>query len=47
MFLGDLFDEGSTATDVEFNAYIRRLFDIFQIDPYNNVKVSLSWISII
>lgn len=39
IFLGDLFDEGSTGSDEEFNLYVRRLFNIFLNDKYPNVKV--------
>ncbi|XP_018320679.1 uncharacterized protein LOC108733839 [Agrilus planipennis] len=38
IFLGDLFDEGSIATEAEYKTYLRRLFDIFLSGPSANVK---------
>ncbi|KAF2903993.1 hypothetical protein ILUMI_02164 [Ignelater luminosus] len=38
IFLGDLFDEGSTATNPEFNTYLRRLFKIFLSRPFDTVQ---------
>jgi len=37
IFLGDLFDEGSIATDQEFKRYLRRLYDIFLKKPFHAV----------
>lgn len=38
IFLGDLMDEGSTATNEEFYSYVRRVFHIF-LDPDKYVQV--------
>lgn len=40
IFLGDLMDEGSTATEVEYKRYARRLFNIFLSGPSADVRVS-------
>lgn len=39
IFLGDLMDEGSVATEVEYKRYARRLFNIFLKGPSADVKV--------
>lgn len=39
IFLGDLMDEGSTATESEYKEYVRRLFNIFLKGPSGNVRV--------
>lgn len=39
IFLGDLMDEGSTASETEYKAYVRRLFNIFLDGPLANVRV--------
>lgn len=40
VFLGDLFDEGSSSTDIQFESYVRRFKQIFQLPQ--NVKVKLT-----
>lgn len=39
IFLGDLLDEGSTATDKEFYSYVERFYNIFQKDDVQNVWI--------
>lgn len=39
VFLGDLMDEGSIATEIEYKRYARRLFNIFLTGPSADVKV--------
>lgn len=39
LFLGDLFDEGSVATNDEYSAYLRRFHHIFHTD--SSIMVSL------
>lgn len=40
VFLGDLMDEGSIATDREFFSYVRRIFNIFAKQSTATVKVT-------
>lgn len=39
IFLGDLMDEGSTASEAEYKRYVRRLFNIFLVGPSAEAKV--------
>lgn len=38
VFLGDIMDEGSIATNEEYRRYIKRFYDVFHVNP--SVKVS-------
>lgn len=38
VFLGDILDEGSIATNEEYGRYMKRFYDVFNVDP--SVKVS-------
>jgi hypothetical protein len=38
MFLGDIMDEGNTATNEEYKRYVERFNDVFHVDQ--RVKVS-------
>lgn len=40
VFLGDLMDEGSIATETEYKHYARRIFNIFLAGPSADVRVS-------
>ncbi|CAH1967806.1 unnamed protein product [Acanthoscelides obtectus] len=44
IFLGDLMDEGHTASDIEFNNYVRRLFNIFLIHTDAAMYVKHVWL---
>lgn len=39
IFLGDLFDEGSIATELDFKDYVERLLEIFSIKQNSNIQV--------
>lgn len=47
IFLGDLMDEGSSATDHEFYGYVRRVFNIFLHNSESNINTKVCHIKLI